>query len=188
MNQENSNNFVGYEYKEITVNKEKASFYLDCYKNFGWLADENAAYSNVFNQDIVHGNRNKKLNKTVIRLKRDRKIINKMELTRLQRNFEACANEIDLLEKSKTSAATLWALVVAIVGTAFMAGSTLAVTGETPIIWLCILLAIPGIIGWILPCFLYQYFVRIKTRKIEPLIEAKYEEIYKICEKGYSLL
>ena len=169
------NNFVGYEYKEINVSREKASFYLDCYRNFGWIPDENSAYSNVHNQNII-------------RLKRDRKIINKMELTRLQRNFEACANEINLLEKSKTSVATIWALVVAIIGTAFMAGSTFAVTAEPPIIWLCVLLAIPGIIGWILPYFLYRHFVRQQTRKIKPLIDAKYEEIYKICEKGYSLL
>lgn len=169
------NNFVGYEYKEINVSREKASFYLDCYQNFGWIPDENSAYSNMLSQNII-------------RLKRDRKIINKMELTRLQRNFEACANEITLLEKSKNSVATIWALVVAIIGTAFMAGSTFAVTAEPPIIWLCVLLAVPGIIGWILPYFLYQHFVRRQTRKIQPLIEAKYEEIYKICEKGYSLL
>lgn len=172
---ENPNIFVGYEYKEINVSREKASFYLDCYQNFGWLPDENAVYSN-------------KPNQSAIRLKRNRKIINKMELTRLQRNFEACANEITLLEKSKTSVATIWALVVAIIGTAFMAGSTFAVTTQPPIIWLCVLLAIPGIIGWILPYFLYQYVVKKQTIKIQPLIEAKYDEIYKICEKGYSLL
>ncbi|MGN0502625.1 MAG: hypothetical protein ACI4HN_06840 [Ruminococcus sp.] len=42
--------------------------------------------------------------------------------------------------------------------------------------------------GWILPYFLYEYVVRQRTRKSSPLIDAKYEEIYKICEKGYSLL
>ncbi|MGN1131455.1 MAG: hypothetical protein ACI4RL_01010 [Ruminococcus sp.] len=172
---ETPNNFVGYEYKEINVSREKASFYLDCYENFGWIPDENATYSNVHNQNVI-------------RFKRDRKIINKMELTRLQRNFEACTNEISLLEKSKKSIATVWALTVAIIGTAFMAGSTFAVTASPPIIWLCVLLAIPGIIGWILPYFLYQHFVKKQTRKIQPLIEAKYDEIYKICEKGFSLL
>ena len=42
-----------------------------------------------------------------LRLKRDRKIVNKTELTRLQRNFEACVREIQSLENSKTSKATI---------------------------------------------------------------------------------
>ena len=59
-----------------------------------------------------------------------------------------------------------------------MAGSTFAVVHETPIIWLCILLAIPGFIGWILPWFLYQRIRKKQTENLQPLIEAKQEEIY----------
>ena len=69
-----------------------------------------------------------------------------------------------------------------------MAGSTFAVVHETTIIWLCILLAIPGFIGWILPWFLYQRIRKKQTENLQPLIEAKQEEIYEICEKGHSLL
>ena len=58
-----------------------------------------------------------------------------------------------------------------------MAGSTFAVVHETPIIWLCILLAIPGFIGWILPWFLYQRIRKKQTENLQPLIEAKQEEI-----------
>lgn len=126
--------------------------------------------------------------KTVLRLKRNRKIVNKMELTRLQRNFEACMAEIASLEKSKTSAATVYALIVALIGTAFMAGSTFAVTAQTPQILLCILLAVPGFIGWILPVFVYRRTVRKKTKELNPLIEEKYDEIYELCEKGSKLL
>ena len=95
-----------------------------------------------------------KQNNVILRLKRDRKIINKMELTRLQRNFESCVREIDMLEKSKTSAATVYALIIAVIGTAFMAGATFAVTAQPPHISLCILFAIPGFIGWIHPYFI----------------------------------
>lgn len=171
----NAKDFIGYEYKEITVNTDQVSMYLDCYENFGWSADEKLPFTNGLHQ-------------TTIKLKRDRKIINKMELTRLQRYFEACANEINSLEKTKTSLATIWALAAGIIGTAFMAGSTFAVTHEPPIIWLCILLAIPGSIGWIVPYFLYHYVATKQTQKLQPLIEEKHEEIYKICEKGHSLL
>ena len=69
-----------------------------------------------------------------------------------------------------------------------MAGSNFAVVADPPIIWLTILLAIPGFLGWILPYFLYQMLVRKKTMEIEPLMEEKYDEIYTICEKGTNLL
>ena len=69
-----------------------------------------------------------------------------------------------------------------------MAGSTFAVVHTPPIIWLCILLAIPAFIGWILPYFLYRRLVEKKKEKYEPMIEEKLEEIYQICEKGHALL
>lgn len=174
-------NFVGYEYKEITAESSRVSFLLDGYENFGWETDENLPENGN-----IRKTPNK--NKVVIGLKRNRKIINKTELTRLQRNFEACVNEIETLEKSKTSAATMYALILAVIGTAFMAGSTFAVTAKPPHIILCILLAIPGFLGWILPYFLYKRIVGRQTKKLAPLIEKKYDEIYEICKKGNKLL
>lgn len=164
-------NFVGYEYKDIPVDSAMISLLLDGYENFGWEQDENLPE-----------------NSKVIRLKRDRRILNKAELTRLQRNFEACIDEIRTLEKRKTSAASVWALIVGILGTAFMAGSTFAVTAQPPYIVLSILLAVPGFVGWILPCFLYRKIRAGDTKKITVLIEEKYDEIYELCEKGNKLL
>ena len=69
-----------------------------------------------------------------------------------------------------------------------MAGSTFAVVAEPPIIWLTILLAIPGFLGWIVPYFLYRALVRKRTAEVEPLMEQKYDEINSICEKGTHLL
>lgn len=174
-------NFVGYEYKEIIAESSRISFLLDGYECFGWELDE----SLVGNKESKNPSYQ---NKTVLHLKRNRKIINKMELTRLQRNFEACVKEIEALEKSKTSAATIYALVVGVIGTAFMAGSVFAVTAQPPYIILSILLAIPAFIGWIVPYFLYKGVTRKQTEKLEPLIEQKYDEIYDICEKGNKLL
>ena len=111
-----------------------------------------------------------------------------MELTRLQRNFEACVAEIENLEKEKTSRPAIQSLSVGILGTAFMAGSTFAVTADPPMILLCIILAVPGFLGWIFPYFLYKWGVRRQTERITPLIEEKYDEIYEICEKGNKLL
>ena len=167
--------YMSYEYKELNVKEEQASFYLDCYENFGWQQDENFPLQS--RGDSV-----------VLKLKRNRKIVNKVELTRLQRNFEADMQDISSLENSKTSQATVLALIIGILGTAFMAGSVFAVTADPPVVWLCVLLAIPAFAGWILPYFVYKKVKEEKTKKVTPYIEEKYDEIYEICEKGHSLL
>ena len=162
MNEANNRDseFLGYEYKELSVEQSRVSMYLDGYKNFGWIADDNFDLPKAGSVATLH-------------LKRNRKIMNKMELTRLQRNFEACMNEIETLERSKT---------------AFMAGATFAAVASPPIIWLCILLAVPGFSGWIAPYFLYKKLVQKRTAKVVPLIEAIYDEIYDLCLKGSALL
>ncbi|MGN1248620.1 MAG: hypothetical protein ACI4XW_00970 [Candidatus Spyradocola sp.] len=167
--------YIGYEYKEATVPAQQASMYMDCYACFGWEPDGNMA--------AIQGR-----SSTTLRMKRNRNLINRMELTRLQQHFEACAHEIDALSASRTCSATAWSLTVGVLGTAFMAGSTFAVVHEPPIVWLCVLLAIPGFLGWLLPPFVHQRIARQKTRQLQPMIEAKQEEINKICEKGHSLL
>lgn len=172
--------FVGYEYKEITVPEKQVSMHLDCYENFGWIAEESVHLMAKYGS-----NRGRSYAK--IRMKRNRKIINKMELTRLQRKYEACIHEIEVLEKAKTKTPTIWSLAIGLLGTVFMAGSTFAVVSEPPIIWLCIVLAIPGFAGWILPYFIYRRLLQKQTEKITPLIEEKYDEIYEICEKGNKL-
>lgn len=174
-------NYVGYEYKEITADSDMVSLLLDGYENFGWEVNENLQESSM-------GGRQGGSQKTVIRLKRDRKILNKAELTRLQRNFEACVSEIQTLERRKTSAGTAYAIILGVIGTVFMAGSTFAVTAQPPHYILCTLLAIPGFLGWIFPYFLYKKMAGKQTEKLTPLIEAKYDEIYEICEKGNKLL
>lgn len=168
-------NYHAYEYREISVLNSKASFYLDCYQNFGWQQDEN------FPPQIAR-------DKVLLKLKRDRRILNKTELTRLQRHFEADLEEIAALERAKTTTADLCALLIGLLGTACMAGSTFAVVANPPIIWLCVLLAIPGFAGWIAPFFIYRAAMDKKARQVQPYIEAKLEEIYEICEKGHSLL
>ncbi len=178
--------YVGYEYKEVKTDRAQASFLIDGYVNFGWQVDTNMSGGTREEGRKTPGA--PVSDKVFIRLKRDRKIINKAELTRLQRNFEACVREIQELEKRKTSAATATAIAVGVAGTVFIAGSTFAVTASQPHILLCAILAVPGFIGWILPYFLYRRITKAKTEEISPLIEGKYDEIYEICEKGSRLL
>lgn len=183
---ETENRFIAYEYKQFKTESRRASFYIDGYANFGWELDHNVmtASKETESARVVPGSQTR----ITIQLKRDRRILNKAELTRLQRNFEACAAEIDALEKAKTTAATIASLTLGIIGTAFMAGVTFAVTAEPMHVLLCVVLAIPGFLCWILPFFVYKKIRRKQTEKMESLIEAKYDEIYELCEKGSKLL
>ncbi len=173
--------YVGYEYKEVMAEDAMISLLLDGYENFGWELNGNLP-------EAGGGGKNGRSSRTVLRMKRDRKIVNKTELTRLQRNFEACVAEIQVLERRKTTAATVYSLILGIVGTAFMAGSVFAVTAQPPLVILSIILGALGILGWIFPYFLYRKVKENETKKITPLIEEKYDEIYEICEKGNKLL
>ena len=171
----NSRDFVGYEYKDLTAPEDKFSLYLDSYENFGWSVDPNAP------QRQEHG-------LITVTVKRDRRIVNKAELTRLQRNFDACVQEIEALERSKTSGPLILALTVGLIGTVFMALSVFAVTAQPPHIAACILFGAPGIAGWVAPIFVYQRRLHQKIRQIDPLIEEKLEEAYHLCERGHQLL
>lgn len=163
-----------YEYKKIVINEEYAAKLLECYENFGWTLDQKNAYQNS--------------HYIMFRMKRDRRIMNRTELTRLQRHFETCLVEISKLEQSKISVASAGAMAVGIFGAAFMVGAGMALTDGTPNIGLAVLAAIPGIIGLIMPYFLYQSIMGEQAEKVQPLIEDKYKEIDTICEKGRSLL
>lgn len=185
-NTKSGKDYIGYEYKEVFAERDRVSMYIDAYENFGWIPDDNMHA--IGHKSLVNIPRAGNFGKVAVKLKRDRKIINKAELTRLQRHFEACMAAIDTLEKSKTSFASAVAIGIGVIGTAFMAGSTFAVTAEPPMIALCILLAIPAFTGCILPYFIYKILVKRKTSEINALIEQQYDEIYEICEKGSKLL
>lgn len=170
--------YIGYEYKRKEVMREYASLYLDSYPCFGWEEDPNkTAQEGTYQNGTVS-----------LYFRRDRKLCNKTELTRLQRNFDSCITEIERLEHSKKRAATIVALLIGMAGCAFMAGSVFAVTARPPLIFLCIVLAIPGFCGWIAPYFTYRTLARKKTEQVSILIEDKMEEIYSVCEKGKELL
>ena len=182
-----SASYVGYEYREISVPRKYASLCLDSYPCFGWEEDPNQGRPGRRRGPAIPAAPGPKEMETLC-FRRARSISGKAELTRLQRNFDSCIAELRALERSKTTRAAAAALTAGVLGTAFMAGSTFAAVSTPPVVWLTILLAIPGFLGWILPYFLYRAMVRWKAAQIEPLMEQKYDEINEICERGSRLL
>lgn len=173
MSENIKNNFVGYEYKDVSVKRDMEALYTDSYQNFGWVLDGTSS--------SVKG-----IGSVNMKFKRDRKIRNKSELTRLQRQFECSAKEIEALENSKALGASSVAYTVGIVGTAFMAGSVFSYIGGMML--LSIILAIPAFVGWIIPYFCYTHILKGKTEKVTPYIEKQYDIIYEVCKKANLLL
>ena len=120
--------FVAYEYQEHTVEQRYASYYEDNYGCFGWQVEQQPHGVELQGRETL-------------RLKRDRHIPNRMELTRLQRQFEAIMNDVRRLEHSVQNQATIAGLGCGLAGTVFMGGSTFAITAAAPIVWLCAVLA-----------------------------------------------
>ena len=169
----NEKGFVGFEYMEVPAKRRMESLYVDSYENFGWEFEGEAAQEG-HSEEIT------------MKFKRDRKLRNKAELTRLQRQFEACAHEIETLERSRTTTASIAAFSVGLAGTAMLGGAMFAyLHGLLP---LMVVLAIPGFLGWMLPYFCYQRLRQKRERQIAPLIEQKHDEIYTVCEQGCRLL
>lgn len=165
--------FTGYEYRDITVKKTMQAVYADSFGSFGWIAE--GIEETVGKVDSI-----------IMKFKRDRKIRNKSELARLQKQFEACTDEIVSLERSKVTKAAAIAYAVGVIGCAFMAGSVFAVTaGNVP---LCVILAIPGTAGWVAPYLIFRAVSGKKTKEVGPLIDQKYDELYSVCERANALL
>jgi len=108
------NGFIGYEYKDVTVSSSLEALYTDSYGNFGWQLDGTDAPLSVG------------LNAVTLKFKRDRKIPGKAELSRLERQFNTCANEVLKLEREKGIAASVAAYVIGVVGAGFTVGGIFA--------------------------------------------------------------
>ena len=166
--------YIGYEYKEVTVSRDMEGVYADGYPHFGWTL--NGGSDSPFGLSVVN-----------MKFKRDRKIRNKAELTRLQRQFDSNVKEIERLEQSKNTKAFVTSLTVGLIGTALLAGATFIFI-YAHIIPLMIVLAVPGFICWFLP---YQLFRKIQAKvsaSIMPLIEQQYDAIYNVCGQGHTLV
>lgn len=167
------NTFVGFEYRDVTVKKTMQPIYTDNYKNFGWTFEGDNRLTGNFDF-------------TVMKFKRNRKIRNKAELTRLQRQFDGHIKEIIGLENSKRTKAAVIAYGVGILGTAFMTCSVFAITMGN--VAACIIMGIPGFLGWIIPYLIFKSVSQKRAEEVNPLIIKKYDELYEICEKANSLL
>ena len=167
MSEKKANPFFGYEYKHLTIPTNQASWYINCYECFGWEKDENMPVTTASDISSICMRLMKPTdNNVTLHMRRNRKLVNIMELSRLQRNFEACAQEVDSLEQMKTRIPSLWAILIGAIGAAFMAGSVFAHINEPPLYVLSILLAVPGFVCWFVSYLVYQYVSTKQQKKL----------------------
>lgn len=164
---------VGCEHSEVTISQSMESVYVDGYQNFGWELEGSAVpVGGVYS--------------VILKFKRDHTHRRTPELTRLQRQFDSCVSEIVAMERSKGIGASAVAYIIGVLGTACMAGAVFSYLGG--LIPLMILLAIPGLAGWVIPYFCYIAIRKKKSDQLDPLIDKKYDEIYAVCEKANRIL
>jgi len=197
-----SKKYVGYEYKTVVVRREMEGLWTDSYKNMGWELEKScpAVVKHVwgpirllvaplaifpkshFSKMVKDHDSETNMELT---FKRDRNMDQKTELNRLQMQFENAADVIDKLEESKKTGASVLGYTVGLLGTVFLACATFAYLKGMLIP--CIVLAIPGFLGWILPYFCYTKVRNKKVKNVTPLIDRQYDMIYETCEKACSL-
>lgn len=173
--------FIAYEYLSLNVKEDNITMYIDCYENFGWVVVSND-HDYYINLQLNTSNSFK------INFKRDRKIKSKKELNNLQRKMETSLNNLEKLKKEPNNMGTIASLIVGFIGTIFMALSVFSITINEPLIVLCVIFGVIGLIGWILPYFVYKKIKFKKINKNNSLIEEQYDELNDICEQANNLL
>lgn len=167
--------FVAYEYKEITIEKRYAERYIDGFASYGWQS-----------YDVQELQQSPGI--VVLHMKRDRTLVNRTELTRLQQQFEVCMADVAKLEGAGKDAGTMAALIAGVMGGLLIAGGIFAALSATPQILLTILLILPGTVFCCMALRAYSYAFQKQTERVKPFLHAKQEEISAICEKGHRLL
>ncbi len=168
-----------YEYLEVVNDSSLIPLLMDGYESFGWEITKQTQLM----QEEKNG---KHLSNEKLGLRRNRHILNKMELTRLQRNFESCVVELVKMEKNKKRKGRTTAISMTIIGCTLVAISVFFITMSIHIVASTVI-GLIGIIMWILSIPVYRKIVESETKRINSLIDQKYEEIYIICAKGKKI-
>jgi Flp pilus assembly protein TadB len=164
------NEFIKKEYIEVTIQRELASLCSDCYRALGWTVTDTRV----------------RVETTTLSLERDRKIKNRTALSELQHKCENAFHSIEKLERAKEAKALIVSLSVGVTAAVMMTGAVFAFLAAR--ILFGILLAVPALIGMLLPVFLYRKYLKESTEKINSQIETYYDMIYEACDKANHLL
>jgi len=183
-----NNNFVSYEYKEITVKRASVEMYVDCLDNFGWtLVDD--GYLSL--QDILAplhaaAGTSGTLDMVELKFKRHRKIENKQELNKLEHRCEEALAAIGKIERKSHAYTMGTSLGVGIVGTAILAFAVYGFIASNVV--LGVILSILGVAAWGIGFLAYRKMSNKEKTQNEPLIQQQMDTAYDVCEQAHALL
>ena len=197
----NKENFVAYEYKNVTVKRNSAGMYIDCMENFGWSLVENDGYDvgslltnlnpvnlgkNIANAAQSFGETADPSETMTLKFKRDRRIENKQQLDKLEREYEEALSAIHKVERKNVAQTMGISLGTGIIGTLFIGLAVYNFVFSNII--LGVLFAAVGAIGWAIGFFSNMKIGKKKSTQTEPYVQEQLNIVYSTCEKAHALL
>ena len=197
----NKENFVAYEYKTVKATRDSAGVHIDCMENFGWTLVENEGYdvqTLLSNLNPVNFGRNiagaaQTFGETAdgtppmtLKFKRDRRIENKQELEKLERDYEAALAAIHKTERKNAAQTMGISMGTGIIGTVFIGLGIYNFVSSNTV--LGVLFTAVGAIGWVIGFFSNAKVSKKKSVQTEPSIQEQLDIVYNTCEKAHALL
>ena len=159
--------FVGYEYTCVKVDAANRSMVADAYRNFGWMTVDGAR-------------------RGMLEFKRDRNLLNRVELTRLQRQFDAHMRELERLERTPARRSSIVGWSVGLAGCVFLGGATFAYLAG--LMALMVVLAVPGFLCWFGAHPLAKRVRRTAEERNVTAIDHLCDMNYDVCRRANALL
>ena len=197
----NNENFLAYEYKNVTVKRNSAGMYIDCMESFGWKLVENDGYDAgtlLTNLHPVNLGRNlasaaQSFGETAdpsetmtLKFKRDRRIENKQQLEKLEREYEDALSAIQKAERKKAAQKMGISLGTGIIGTLFIGLAVYNFVFANIVSG--VLFAAVGAIGWAIGFFSNIKIGKKKSTQAAPYVDEQLNIVYNACEKAHALL
>ena len=177
MENQKENKPLTYDYKTVRVKRDMEAMYTDAYENLGWevtsttLADASMSYVNVS-------------------FKRDRKIVNKTELNKLQDEIDEVLTNIEKTKSKKANAGVVEGVSTGVVGALVFGGGmsmSMVLEGIGFLIG-GIALGVVGIgvmfLGWLV----HNKVQKKKLTKLEPIYQEQLDKLSELCEQANKLL
>jgi len=138
---------VTYEYLSLNIKNNLEPMYTDFYANLGWIPIDTGKRDYYINADP-------KKNLVNIKFKRNRRIQNKEELNKLQKQMEEIFEHIEKIEKIPINKGTFLSILLGLVGVGFMALALWASIRENMLIIPTVIFSILTILCWSFSPFL----------------------------------
>jgi len=197
----NKESFVGYEYKTVNATRDSAGMYIDCMENFGWSLVENDGYNvqdslsslnpvnfgrNIASAAQTFGETADAAPAMTLKFKRDRRIENKQQLEKLEREYEDALSAIQKAERKNIAQTMGISLGTGIIGTAFIGLAVYNFVFSNTV--LGVVFAAIGAVGWAIGFFSNMKIGKKKSTQTEPYVQEQLNIVYSTCEKAHALL